>query len=148
MSPCPSPDHLRRWLADDGRPNDGDVEGHLERCADCQQALERLTATAETVASDVLRRIAARNPATVGAPPPPPEAEGGGLRSAFERAIEFGIPVVTAVRPPYTEAWSHFHGRLAVDLAPNLNVVLAWCRDAVDALRRPARALAEAARNS
>lgn len=76
------------------------------------------------------------------------EAEGGGLRSAFERAIEFGIPVVTAVRPPYTEAWSHFHGRLAVDLAPNLDVVLAWCRDAVDALRRPARALAEAARNS
>jgi len=64
------------------------------------------------------------------------EAEGGGLRSAFERAIESGIPVVTAVRPPYTEAWSHFHGRLAVDLAPDLDAVLAWCRDAVYELRR------------
>ena len=30
------------------------------------------------------------------------EAEGGGLRSAFARAIEAGIPIVTAVRSPYT----------------------------------------------
>lgn len=64
------------------------------------------------------------------------EAEGGGLRSAIGRAIEAGIPVVTAVRAPYTEAWSNFHGRLAVDLAPDLDAVLAWCRDSVCALRQ------------
>jgi hypothetical protein len=63
------------------------------------------------------------------------EAEGGGLRSAFARAIEAGIPVVTAVRSPYTEAWSEFHGRLAVDLTPDIGAVLAWCRDAVRELR-------------
>ena len=33
-------------------------------------------------------------------------AEGGGLRSAFVRAMEAGVPVLTAVRPPYIEAWS------------------------------------------
>ena len=49
------------------------------------------------------------------------EAEGGGLRSAFVRAMEAGIPVLTAVRPPYIEAWSKFHGRLAVDLPADLD---------------------------
>ena len=63
------------------------------------------------------------------------EAEGGGLRSAFARAIETGIPVLTAVRSPYTEAWSEFHGHLAIDLTPDLDAVLAWCRDAVRELR-------------
>lgn len=67
------------------------------------------------------------------------EAEGGGLRSAFARAIEAGIPVVTAVRPPYTEAWAEFHGRLAIDLTPDLGAVLAWCRDSVRELRAARR---------
>ncbi len=43
------------------------------------------------------------------------EAEGGGLRPVFARAMEAGIPVLTAVRTPYTEAWSQFHGHLATD---------------------------------
>lgn len=63
------------------------------------------------------------------------EAEGGGLRSAFVKAIGAGIPVVTAVRTPYTDAWAKFHGRFAVDLAPDVDAVLAWCRDAVRELR-------------
>jgi hypothetical protein len=63
------------------------------------------------------------------------EAEGDGLRSAFVRAMEAGIPTVTAVREPYIEAWSQFHGRLAVDLAPNFDAVLAWCREAVRQVR-------------
>jgi hypothetical protein len=63
------------------------------------------------------------------------EAEGGGLRSAFARAIEAGIPVMTAVRSPYTEAWAEFHGRLAIDLIPDLAAVLAWCRESVRELR-------------
>ena len=58
------------------------------------------------------------------------EAEGGGLRSAFARAMDAGVPVLTAVRPPYTEAWSEFHGQLAIDLTPDMNAVLAWCRNA------------------
>jgi Protein of unknown function (DUF2478) len=63
------------------------------------------------------------------------EAEGGGLRSAFVRAMEAGVPVLTAVRPPYIEAWSKFHGRLAVDLPTDLDAVLAWCRASVQELR-------------
>ena len=48
------------------------------------------------------------------------EAEGGGLRSGFARAIDAGIPVLTAVRPPYREAWAQFHGGLAVDLPADI----------------------------
>jgi hypothetical protein len=66
------------------------------------------------------------------------EAEGRGLRSIFARAIEAGIPVLTAVRPPYTEAWADFHGGLAVDLPPSLDPVLAWARESVR-LARAAR---------
>jgi nucleoside-triphosphatase THEP1 len=59
------------------------------------------------------------------------EAEGRGLRSIFARAIEAGVPVLTAVRPPYTEGWAEFHGGLALDLPPQLAPVLAWCRESV-----------------
>ena len=59
------------------------------------------------------------------------EAEGGGLRSAFARAMEAGIPVLTTVRAPYTGAWLQFHGRLATDLPADMDAVLAWCRDSV-----------------
>ena len=67
------------------------------------------------------------------------EAEGGGLRSAFVRAMEAGIPTVTAVREDYVEAWSQFHGRLAIDLATDLDAALAWCRDSVRQLRTTQR---------
>lgn len=67
------------------------------------------------------------------------EAEGGGLRSTFVRAIDAGIPILTAVRPPYTEAWSKFHGGLAIDLPPDLGRVLAWCRESVRELRAARR---------
>jgi len=63
------------------------------------------------------------------------EAEGGGLRSAFAHAMEAGIPVLTAVRAPYTEAWSQFHGHLATDLPADLAAVLSWCRESVRLLR-------------
>jgi hypothetical protein len=66
-------------------------------------------------------------------------AEGGGLRSAFVRAGEAGVPVLTAVRPPYIEAWSKFHGRLAVDFATDPDAVLAWCRVSVRELRAARR---------
>ncbi len=63
------------------------------------------------------------------------EAEGGGLRSIFARAIEAGVPVLTAVRPPYTEAWAEFHGGLAIDLPPMFEPVLAWARESVRLVR-------------
>jgi len=63
------------------------------------------------------------------------EAEGGGLRSAFAHAMEAGIPVLSAVRASYTEAWSQFHGHLATDLPADLAAVLAWCRESVRLLR-------------
>ena len=66
------------------------------------------------------------------------EAEGRGLRPIFARAIEAGIPLLTAVRPPYTEEWAEFHGGLAVDLPPQVEPVLAWCRESV-LLTRAAR---------
>jgi hypothetical protein len=63
------------------------------------------------------------------------EAEGHGLRAIFARAIEAGIPLLTAVRPPYTEQWAEFHGGLAVDLPPQLDPVMAWCRESVRLVR-------------
>ncbi len=68
------------------------------------------------------------------------EAEGGGLRTAFARAMEAGMPVLTAVRAPYTEAWSQFHERLATDLPADIDAVLAWCRESVRLLRAARRA--------
>lgn len=59
------------------------------------------------------------------------EAEGTGLRSVFARAVEAGIPTLTAVRTPYTEAWFSFHGGLGAELAPRPDPVLAWCRNVV-----------------
>jgi hypothetical protein len=58
------------------------------------------------------------------------ETDGGGLRNAFIRAIEIEVPVLTAVRPPYTDSWARFHGGLAVELPPDFTGVHAWCRDA------------------
>ena len=63
------------------------------------------------------------------------EAEGGGLRPVFAKAIEAGIPIVTAVRTTYAEAWSQFHGRLAIDLSPDFDAVLRWCHDSIRELR-------------
>ncbi len=69
------------------------------------------------------------------------EAEqGAGLRSTVARAIDLGVPVLTAVRPPYTEAWAAFHGGMSTALAPELDMVLAWCRTAVADRRAAASA--------
>jgi hypothetical protein len=67
------------------------------------------------------------------------EADGSGLRSVIARAVELGVPVLTAVRSVYCEDWKRFHGGVATDLAPDPQVILAWCRDAVER-RRAAKA--------
>jgi nucleoside-triphosphatase THEP1 len=69
------------------------------------------------------------------------EAEGSGLRNTFVRAIDSEIPVLTAVRPPYTEAWERFHGGLAIALPPEPEAVHAWCRGAARS-RTPRKRLA------
>jgi nucleoside-triphosphatase THEP1 len=69
------------------------------------------------------------------------EAEGGGLRPVFARAMEADIPVLTAVRAPYADAWLQFHGHLASDLPTDVDAVLTWCREAAQMSRiaRPAQ---------
>jgi hypothetical protein len=59
------------------------------------------------------------------------ESEGHGLRRNFARAIEAGIPVLTAVRPPYDDAWRRFHEGLAVALPPDFKAAFDWCASAV-----------------
>ncbi len=46
------------------------------------------------------------------------ESEGRGFRTAIERAIEMGIPVVVAVRQKYLGPWRAFHGGLARPVRP------------------------------
>jgi len=41
------------------------------------------------------------------------EAEGKGMRTAIEKALNLGIPVIVGVRPEYVEVWQDFHGGLA-----------------------------------
>lgn len=69
------------------------------------------------------------------------EAEGHGLRRNFARAMEAGVPVLTAVRPPYDEAWQDFHGGLASALEPDIERVHAWCLRAVEEQRRIRRSM-------
>jgi hypothetical protein len=54
------------------------------------------------------------------------ESLGRGLRGSFEAAIAAGVPVLTAVRAPYDEAWRSFHGRLGQELVSDLDSVVAW----------------------
>src|SRR4051794_32870814 len=87
MTPCPSADDLRRWLADQlAPPEAGHIEAHLEGCRACQQALEQLTAgPAGPVpplpgGTDFLRRLQAQPP--TGAWPARDEAATVPLREA------------------------------------------------------------------
>ncbi|MBN9672728.1 DUF2478 domain-containing protein [Roseibium aggregatum] len=55
------------------------------------------------------------------------EQEGEGFRQLIGRAVELSIPVLTAVRPPYLDAWRLFTGDLSEELPPMLDPVLDWC---------------------
>ncbi len=59
------------------------------------------------------------------------ESEGQGLLRNLVQAIESGLAVITAVRPPYDQAWRAFHEGLAVALPPDLDVARRWCHAAV-----------------
>jgi hypothetical protein len=54
------------------------------------------------------------------------EADGGGLRSVIERAIEAGVPVLIAVREDFLPAWEAFHGDLAGTLPAEPSKIADW----------------------
>ena len=54
------------------------------------------------------------------------ESLGRGLRERFAAALEAKIPVLTAVRAPYDEAWAQFHGGLGTDLANEPAAIRKW----------------------
>ena len=56
------------------------------------------------------------------------ESEGGGFRSAIEKACMNDVPVLTAVRPKYLEAWQQFAGDNATLLRDSHASVLRWWR--------------------
>lgn len=66
------------------------------------------------------------------------EAAGAGLRPIFERAMLAGVPVLTAVRDEYADAWERFHVGMAIRLPADTREVLAWCRLVLNLDRMPA----------
>lgn len=58
------------------------------------------------------------------------EAEGAGLRAAFEAAAISGIPLLTSVKELYLPAWNDFAGGFSVRLDADTEQVLAWCFEA------------------
>jgi len=59
---------------------------------------------------------------------------GRGLLGCFAAALEVGVPVLTAVRGPYAEAWRAFRGELGQGLPADGSRVIAW---AMRSIRRP-----------
>jgi hypothetical protein len=57
------------------------------------------------------------------------ESEGRGFRDLIGAAMGQGIPVLTAIRPTYAQAWADFGGDLACDLAMDQAAVMAWLSD-------------------
>jgi hypothetical protein len=54
------------------------------------------------------------------------ESLGRGLIGSFTAAIEAGIPILTAVRPPYDEAWRTFHGGIGCELMAEPESAMTW----------------------
>ncbi len=61
------------------------------------------------------------------------ESEGQGFRAVIEKAFELRIPVLTAVREAYAEAWATFTESSAHLLPPDTEAVLDWADAAVAA---------------
>jgi hypothetical protein len=55
------------------------------------------------------------------------EAEGSGFRQVIAAAAEADVPVLTAVRHPYLEAWSTFTDGIVHELPPEKGPVVVWC---------------------
>lgn len=59
------------------------------------------------------------------------ESLGRGLRTSFEAAIAADIPVLTAVRAPYDEAWQNFHDGMGSKLPCDVGQVTGWAASVV-----------------
>ena len=57
------------------------------------------------------------------------EAAGGGLRAAFDAAIEVGLPVLTSVGNSFLSAWEAFAATLFVVLPADLAKLEQWRQD-------------------
>jgi len=64
------------------------------------------------------------------------ESKGRGLINCFCKALEQGVPILTAVREPFDAAWVEFHGGLATALPPEANTALEWARIASGCLSK------------
>ena len=58
------------------------------------------------------------------------ESLGRGLIDNFARAVDASIPVLSAVRAPYDEAWQVFHGGMGIKLPTDQDAICQWCRQA------------------
>jgi nucleoside-triphosphatase THEP1 len=58
------------------------------------------------------------------------ESEGQGFRAAIEEACARGVPLLTAVRDAYVEAWQEFAGDLGLLLPPEPDRAIDWARRA------------------
>ena len=65
------------------------------------------------------------------------ESEGKGFRDLIGAAVASNVPVLTALRPAYLEAWTAFGAEMACELPVERAAVLAWFH-AVQDLREPA----------
>ncbi|MEM9631158.1 MAG: DUF2478 domain-containing protein [Pseudomonadota bacterium] len=54
------------------------------------------------------------------------ESEGRGFRPVIERAVELGIPVLTAVKQRYVPEWEAFSEDMAADLPALPEELMAW----------------------
>ena len=57
------------------------------------------------------------------------ESEGKGFRDLIGAAITSDVPVLTALRPAYAEAWAAFGAEMACELPIERDAVLAWFQD-------------------
>ena len=68
------------------------------------------------------------------------ESLGRGLIGCFIAAIEAGIPVLTAVRPPYIEAWETFQDGLGQVLPAAADAIVGWACEESTSMRSIAAA--------
>ncbi|MEX5727180.1 nucleoside-triphosphatase THEP1 [Rhodovulum iodosum] len=69
------------------------------------------------------------------------EIEGRGFRPLIGEALAAGLPVLIAVNTGNLEEFHAFSAGIAEALPPEEDRILAWCRSALDAADRPARAV-------
>ena len=65
------------------------------------------------------------------------ESLGRGLIGCFTAALEAGIPVLTAVRAPYDEAWRNFHGGFGQELFAEASQVVGWAMHVTGSTHTP-----------